>query len=115
MVREIIEHLFYYCRHSKNIWVQLENWFKTVDFNISFDIKTVIFGCETGKYAPINLMILAVKNYIFQQSRKDSELSFSELKKILIYQYTVEKNIYSLKAQNETFEKLWSPFKALFE
>ena len=87
---ETIEHLFYYCRHSKNIWVQLENWFNTVDFNISFDIKTVIFGYETGKYAPINLMILTVKHYIFQQSRKDSELSFSELKKSITYQYTVE-------------------------
>ena len=78
---ETIEHLFFFCRQTKYIWLQVENWIKTVNVDISFDIKTVLFGFEKNKNAALNSITIYVKQYIFQQSRKQNEMSFCELKR----------------------------------
>ena len=114
-ISETTEHLFFYCRHTQNLWSQVENWTKTVFTDITFDIKTVLFGYNTFKYAPINLIILLVKQYIFQQSRKNREMSFSEVKEKITYEYLIEKTRFSLKFESTKFETRWSPFRALFE
>jgi hypothetical protein len=85
--------------------------FSKVWERIIFDVKSVIFGLFEREYVVINLMILLVKKYLYQQSRKNNRIAFNDILKYLHNYYTLEE-----KMSKSTFCKnRWSKWECLFE
>ena len=75
---ETIKHLFFYCPQVSRIWLQLSDWiFQKSGERIIFDVKSVIFGFFEREYVAINLIILLVKKYLYQQCRKNNRIAFN--------------------------------------
>lgn len=74
---ETFKHLFYQCPLVLSLWTSLSDYiFEKSGKRIIFDIQSVLLGNPKLDHV-VNLIIILVKKYIFQKSRKDIELCFS--------------------------------------
>lgn len=74
---ETFKHLFYQLSLVLSLWTSLSDYiFEKSGKRIIFDIQSVLLGNPKLDHV-VNLIIILVKKYIFQKSRKDIELCFS--------------------------------------
>ena len=67
---EDIQHLFFYCEKSLQLWSNLGTFIlNKIDEIVNFDIFTVIFGYTANYSHPINLIILLTKYYIYTSAQ----------------------------------------------
>ena len=93
------------------IWLALSDWiFQKSGTRIVFDVKTVIFGNLEEDHMAINLVILLVKKYLFQQSKKNNNIVFNEILKYLNNYYCLEEKL----SGNIFYKNRWSKWKCLF-
>lgn len=112
---ESIEHLFFYCHKSKQLWVRLEHFLSFYcHFDINFSLSEVIFGYTREKNDIVNILISLTKQYIFYKSRKSSDLHISELLKSILAYYLVEKKLFAIKMRCDEFITRWKTIENLF-
>ena len=89
----------------------LENWIYLLNnSNINFTSTDIIFGMDDISDI-INLIILLVKFYIYQQRMKKDIPNFNGFKEYLKYYQKIEKTIYFEKKQIHDFNDRWKNFK----
>jgi hypothetical protein len=72
------------------LWKKLSNWiFEKSGKRMEFNVQTIIFGFPEKENMLLNFIILLVKRYIFQYSRKNVNIDF---KNVLICMYTTTVN-----------------------
>ena len=64
---ETISHLFYECLHTKKMFHEIKEFYKSVGINIAFNLKNVLFGEPAESFDSIlNMTILYFKGYVWQ-------------------------------------------------
>ena len=112
---ETIVHILFTCSKVSTIWSLLEDWvFEKTGKTFEFDLCAVILGLPNEDKV-VNLILLLVKQYIFQQSRKTNSLVFQNIIKYLFVYYKLEEKLYVAKNQFDMFEKKWHKWKSIFE
>ena len=107
---EILLHLFFECTKVKQIWLDLEHWIEEKSGKVViFSPSTVILG-TLEKDIGLNIIILLVKRYIYQTSRKRRNIFFDDVRTYISNYYNVEKKLY----QHISFEKRWSILEGIF-
>jgi len=112
---ETIEHLFFQCHHTQQIWTQLKQWTETCYTNLNLSIDNILFGIPGKNNNAINVILLIVKYYIFSKSRKNSNLSFNELQHSIFSYYIAEKNSYAINTKQNDFNIKWNAFKNIID
>ena len=112
---ESIEHLFFYCAKSNEIWKQFEQMLLSqCNMNVNLTLTDILLGCTREKYHALNLMILLIKQYIFYKSRKSNVLSIDEIKKCVLAYYQTEKWSHGINMKQNQFTLRWRMFSNLF-
>ena len=107
---ETLLHLFFECTKVKQIWLDLEHWIEEKSGKVViFSPSTVILG-TLEKDIGLNIIILLVKKYIYQTSRKRRNILFNDVRTYISNYYNVEKKLY----QHISFEKRWSIWESIF-
>ncbi len=102
---ESLEHIFWECTSSKNIWLsineslELEQKFE----NFKFNKETIFFGynSDTPHISGINIFITLIKSYIYKCKLKYLDLSFRSAKFFLISNCKIQKSIDFVNADRE--------------
>lgn len=107
---ETFKHLFYQCPLILNLWTKLSDYiFNRSGKRITFDIQSVLLGDPDMDHV-VNLIIILVKKFIFQRSRKDIKICFEMLMSYLQTYYNTERKLFT----TVDFTKRWSPWSCLF-
>lgn len=111
---ETIEHLFFSCNITRNLYLQFSNWInENTNIEIIVEPCNFIFGVEssTNNNNALNNLILLCKKYVYIERCKGSlELNLRGLQNYIKYRISVEKT--SLKnCGTNTFEEKWKNFK----
>ena len=108
---ETLIHLFFECNVVKTIWSTLEDWIQHKSGKIvNFSPSVVLLGTQ-DKDIGLNMIILLVKKYIYQYSRKKCNINFASVQTYITSYYKLEKKLYS----NDSFEKRWETWTCLFQ
>ena len=114
---ETIQHLFWECIHSTNLWNNLQQWINDITkTKTSFTLNSVLFGIETQKFNnAINSIIMCTKYYIYRCKQLKKIPNIIPLKKVLIENYNMENFIATRDQNTSKFLIKWGIYRRLFE
>jgi len=102
---ETLEHFFWDCILTKNIWLGINENLRLVETieNFKLNKETVLFGFDnnTKFISGINIFITLIKSYIFKCKSNSLELSFEGAKFFLIYHCKIHINLTARDADRE--------------
>ena len=107
---ETIEHIYLHCRNSIKIWFDTVSWVRRIydpQFTISDHEK--IFGGITNNQV-LNVLILSVKDVIYQKRKVGKEMTLSEVKKCLLKNLSILKSKEIVSTGTDEFVNRWNPF-----
>lgn len=110
---ETIEHLFYFCVKTRNLYLRLSHWINEYT-NIEVDVtpNNFLFGIEssTVNNLALNNLILLAKRFVYvERSRGSTDLNFSGLKNYIKHRVAIEQ-LSSNSSGTDTFRKKWQNF-----
>ena len=103
-----IEHLFFHCSQTNQLWCSIMNWIKLkMGITHVFNIREVLFGYKysNSNYEPMNLLILSAKNYIFHCTLNYRKLNFYAFQQFFKDKYLDQLTLSKLKATEQIFTK----------
>ena len=112
---ESIIHLFSLCPYTINFWDRVKVWIQTrtgVTLNLG-PLEHILGYLKTDNFLPINVIILAVKTYIFSNSRMSRNLNIMELKQKIKVIYDEQKLVAKMDLNEEVFFKKWQFIEVL--
>ena len=102
---ESLEHIFFYCPHSNQIWKTFEMWLKTnIGSDINLNIQDVLLGIP-GQSILLNHLLVILKRYIYICKHKEKLPQFMEALSFIKYYRTLEK--YILRNNEDRFTEKW--------
>ncbi len=112
---ETIEHLFWNCDVIQNFVEQIDNWLLSNGVSIPFTKTRFIFGntSHVVKGEASNLIILSIKQYIYNTRCYKKKLSLHAFIAKLKDFYNLEKCIAVKNKTLEHFYKFWNPYRFL--
>ena len=115
---ETLYHLFVSCKNSSSFWNDIKIWIKqTLRIELILNPSTKMFGnfeLETPNVL-VNVISMTAKYYIFQCSRKNTNLNICGYRNFLNRIYTEQKYLSEIDMHEETFAKAWSVFTIMFQ
>ena len=108
---ETLLHLFFECNVVNRIWSELEDWIQRKSGKVVKFTSSVVLLGTLDKDIGLNIIILLVKKFIYQTSRKKCNILFDNVQSYITRYYEIEKKLYS----NSFFEKRWETWKCLFQ
>ncbi len=116
---ETIEHLFFECRTSHNLWLELIDTLNLGGIypTFSYSLANIIFGivpCNESNYS-LNCIILLTKKFIYNCRCKNVMPVIHNLLNYLKFKINIEKVGLSEKGDIEKFNKKWNNFRVLLE
>ena len=110
-LNENIQHVFFYCNKSKNLWFRLEQFiYDKINKDIVFNLKDILFGLPSDAFNPVNFIVLVSKVYIYLCCKRGDDLNIFALLNFINKKYNVEKNM-----QFHNFSKKWSEWSNIFD
>ena len=110
---ETIEHLFFECPITFQLWQSFSNIVKLFFVNFDLNKENVFLGCKHESLL-LNLLIIITKNYIYKCKLNETKPNMIELKnKIKKYQF-LENHIAKKNDKVQVCEKFWSPLHVIF-
>ena len=102
--KETIEHLFWECNVSKNIWFKLKEWLEAMNTDkiLEFNSKNVLLG-DPNNYIYLEHIKLITKEYIYNSKLKKNLPSFEGLIPYITYKIKIEKDVLT----KQLFQKKW--------
>ena len=100
--KETIEHIFWECNISKNIWFKLKEWLENMNMTLDLSSKAVLLG-DPKNHIYLEHIKLITKEYIYNSKLKKKLPSFEGLIPYIIYKIKIEKEVLSKKC----FENKW--------
>ena len=81
---ELVSHLFYGCDIVHNLWLEVQSWLRTLNLNLPFDRKCLLFGLiREESNSVLNYIILSVKYFIWKSKFQSQELFLQPFKHFL--------------------------------
>jgi len=113
---EDMQHLFFYCDKSRDIWINLENIINNkTSINVSFSLKEILFGLPASVFTPLNYIILVTKYYLYSCSKRRENVHIFALMNYLRDKYCIEKYIAQRNMKSNKFLVKWGIWKTIFE
>ena len=107
---ETLVHLFFECAKSQEIWKSLEIYINLKTRKVlHFSKLTVLLGylLQDQNAHPLNLVIVTTKQYIFETSKLNTQLSMTNLLYKLRKNFTERQLLARLNDQEVKFTKNW--------
>ena len=106
---ETIVHLFFECEKATYLWNELHHRIlDVIHVDVNFTLKTVLFGERSYTCnKPINIILLATKQYLYTCSKKEKYPNIMELLFVLHQKYVVEKLVAYKNLNSRKFTKTW--------
>ena len=111
---ESIIHLFSLCPCTINFWDRVKVWIESrtgITLNLG-PLEHILGYQQTDNFLSINVIILAVKTYIFSNSRMSRNLNIMELKQKIQIIYDEQKLLAKMDLK-EVFLKKWQLIEML--
>ena len=112
---ESIIHLFSLCPCTINFWDRVKVWIESrtgITLNLG-PLEHILGYQQTDNFLSINVIILAVKTYIFSNSRMSRNLNIMELKQKIQIIYDEQKLLAKMDLKEEVFLKKWQLIEML--
>lgn len=112
---ESIEHLLWNCEVVQEFLENVECWFLSNGVSVPFSTVNFIFG-NTSKLLkgdPFNIIVLNIKQYIYNARYNDKVLSLPSVKEKLKYMYVTEKMLAVQNKYVTQFNKNWNMYERL--
>ena len=77
-VKETIEHFFYFCNFSRNIWSKIETWISSPMFTLKFTPQNILFGYKEKRNDALNCIIILHLWYEWEKKRFYFEMEYVE-------------------------------------
>ena len=97
-----MEHLFFYCEKSANIWENFEKFCDKYCKCPKLSLENVLFNKTGNKINIISCLILIVKQYLYRQRCLKQEPNFYEVKSMV---YKFENQEKYIATKNGTLSK----------
>ena len=111
---ESIEHLFFYCPFSQKLWVDFNELLSKAGLSVNvLDVCVVIFGGFLDRM--LNLIIILIKLYIFDEKKSKSKPSITGLKIFLRNYFQLQFLIHNENMNVHIWNKYWSLWSSLFK
>lgn len=103
--KESIEHFFWECTETKNIWLNLQNWIHSIDTDITLDIglEKILLG-DSQNSSFLEHIKLITKEYIYNAKLEQRKPSFHSLIPFIRYKILIEKEYLS----KQKFQIKWN-------
>lgn len=103
--KESIEHFFWECNVTKNIWLKLQSWLHSIDKDITLeiDLKKILLG-DPKNSSFIEHIKLITKEYIYNSKLKRNTPTFDGLIPYMNYKIKIEKEHLS----KQKFKSKWN-------
>ena len=114
---ETLEHLFYDCKVTYSLLLQLTDWLATGNIHINLNQTTILLGYlhkDNLYHTLINHIILIFKYFIFTKKLQNKEPSLESLKQKLLMYYELEKMTQDIIQKRKTIEK-WEPLLIILD
>ena len=115
IVKETIEHFFYFCNFSRNIWSKIETWISSPLFTLKFTPQNILFGYKEKRNDALNCIIILVKQQLYFSRLNKTIPDFKKIQKVIQTYYLDECYIYDMNGKRKDFTLKWSMLKHLFE
>ena len=107
---ETIEHIYLQCRNSIKIWNDTIFWVRSIwDHHFIISDHENIFGGPINSQV-LNLIIISVKDVIYQKRRNGKEIMITDVKKCLLKNLNVIKAKETFSDNTIAFEENWNLF-----
>ena len=107
---ETIEHVYLQCPNSVNLWNETIKWVRNIqDRHFIISDHEKIFG-TTDNIHVTNLLIISVKDVIYQKRKEGKTMSIIDVKRSLLKNLSIVKLKDVLQDDLELFEAKWEPF-----
>ena len=107
---ETIDHLFFYCFHSRVFWEEFESyWFDIAKEQRKLELKTILLGVTDTKCPLFNYLIVLGKLYLWNCRRNKSLPFFSSYKELVKRKYEIECYIAAKNNNSKMLEAKWKP------
>ena len=114
---ETLIHLFFSCPRVNDLWRQLEHKISScTGFFIHLSPVNILLGYTeyNSNSNAINFIILVAKIYIYNASKRPSELHIQDLLCNIKNIYIEHKQTAKLDSNEENFDRIWYQMKSLF-
>ena len=107
---ETIEHIYLSCSNTITIWNETISWVRNVyDPHFIISDQEKIFGC-TAKDQICQLVIISVKDVIYEKRKKGTKMSISDVKRSLLKNLNILKSRNMVQNNQTQFVNLWDLF-----
>ena len=101
---ETLEHLFWECHITKNIWLRLGDWLRNLEITIlPITLKNTLLGDESEKSSVTHIKMIT-KNYIYLSKINGNIPSFNQLLQVIKYKISIEKIYMTNTVYNQKWE-----------
>ena len=112
---ESIQHLFYYCHKSQELWDSVRQWiFNKTNINVNFTIENILFGEHKNTFNPLNFIMMNTKYYIYLCTKKKLSMHIFALQMFIKEKYIIESYVARKEMKTHKFDKKWNVWKNLF-
>ena len=115
---ESIIHQFSLCPCTINFWDRVKVWIESrTDITLNLCPLEHILGYQKNSenFLPIHVIILAIKTYIFSNSRMSRNLNIMELEQKIYIIYDKQKLLAKMDLKEEVFFKKWQLIEMLLQ
>ena len=107
---ETIEHIYLQCPNSIKLWTETITWVRSIyDRHFIISDQEFFFG-TSEKFQVTNLIIISVKDVIYQKRKEGKTMSSIDVKRCLLKNLSVIKSKDIMQDDLENFEMKWEPF-----
>ena len=115
---ETIVHLFSECTIACELWNNVKEWiFRKLHLDLDINQSTKILGYLTldGKFWPVNFILTITRHYIYTCSKQGHRPNIYFLQKRIMQKYYEQKSLFTLRSQDEKFNRKWSFWENIFD
>ena len=113
--KETVEHFFYFCTFSRNIWSKVEKWISSPMFTLNLTPQSILFGYKEKRNDALNCITVLVKQQLFYSRLNKTLPDFKKIQKVLRTYYLDECYVCDIIGKRKEFVLKWSMLKHLFE
>ena len=106
---ETLEHLLFYCTHSKRFWKDYESYFHSLTNEfISITLQDMLIGIIASGCPLLNYFLLIAKIYIWDCRRTHTVPNINGFRLNVRLKYESEKYTYTKNSKIDNFNKKWA-------
>ena len=104
---ETIEHVYLECPNAVNLWLNTENWVKSLNFpHFKISENEKIFGEKYNNHLK-HIIVISIKDVIYQKRKLGNTMHLADVKRQVLKNLHITKTQELLKNQDTNFDENW--------